>query len=410
MALDLSFLKKKAGPLTYWEWIVVGSASLAAVIWIRKRYSGSNSSQVANAYDPLGQSDVSPAGSVITGTSSGGTAGGSQYQSNSEWGNAAVDALIKAGVAPGKATQAIADYLAGANLSDAEQALVGQAIGLIGNPPGGPLQFNPGGTGTGGSSTTGGTGTNTGDTGNSNTGSGGYGGGYVDNSAAGGGGNLGTGSDTNGSVAGDIPGTPAPAPVVSGTYVVKKGDNWVTVAAMYGVSENSLLAVNPNRGNKGAMYVGEVVNLPAGAHLVKSSGSTATKATPKIVGTYKVVKGDNWITVASRAGISESALLAANPNRGNKGAMYVGEVINIPSPGHVPSAPKTTTKNVSTPAKGQTSGGWTVTNHYKSYTIRKGDNWINIASRYGISERALINMNGGQGYALAVGHTIKVPG
>jgi len=394
MALDLAFLGKKAGPLTYGEWSLAGAGGIAIAYWYKKKYGGSSASNVANAYDPLGNSDVSGVGGVSTGTSgSSGTGSTSGYQSNGEWGSAAVAALIKAGVSPLKATQAIADYLAGAVLSSDEQALVGQAIGLIGNPPGGPLQIITTGTSTGsGTGSTGSTGTGT---------SGGYDGsygGYVDNTP--------TVSDTYGSSAGTVDGgsITTSAPAVGGTYVVKSGDNWLTVAAKAGVSEEALLAVNAARGPS-AMRIGETIYLPAGAHAIVSTNTTNTSSTgstsssssstPQIVGYYTVSSGDNWITVASRAGVSESALIGANPSK-HGAAMYVGESVAIPSPGHVP-ATVTTTKNTSTPAKAS------------YYTVKSGDNWITVAAKFGISEQSLLNLNSSRGSsALRIGESLRV--
>jgi LysM repeat protein len=372
--MDLAFLKKKAGPLTYGEWALVGSAGIAAAVWYRKKYG---SSGAATGVDSLGTSGDPATSGILSGTS--GSGGSSQYTTTAEWGNAAVTALTQAGVAPGTATQAISDYLAGNFLTPAEQLLVSQAIGLIGSPPGGPIGLitTPG-------TSTSGSGSN----------------GTVDNTPTGG-----TVSDTNGSSAGDVAGSTGSSPVaVGGTYVVKSGDNWLTVAARAGVSEEALLAANAARGPS-ALRIGETLFLPAGAFIAPSSGGTSSGSSgstgstaPHIVGSYTVVSGDNWITVASRAGVTESALIGANPSK-HGAAMYVGEIISIPSPGHVP-AKVTTTKNTTTPAK-------TTSTQY--YTVKSGDNWNTVASKFGESTSALLALNASRGpSALRIGESLRV--
>jgi LysM repeat protein len=55
-----------------------------------------------------------------------------------------------------------------------------------------------------------------------------------------------------------------PAPTYGGTYVVKSGDTLGKIAARIGVSWRDILAVNPQIQNPSLIYVGQVINLPAG--------------------------------------------------------------------------------------------------------------------------------------------------
>lgn len=56
-----------------------------------------------------------------------------------------------------------------------------------------------------------------------------------------------------------------PAPSYGGTYVVQPGDTIGKIAARTGCSISSILAVNPQITNPSLIYVGQVINLPAGA-------------------------------------------------------------------------------------------------------------------------------------------------
>ncbi|MCK6585623.1 MAG: LysM peptidoglycan-binding domain-containing protein [Anaerolineales bacterium] len=58
--------------------------------------------------------------------------------------------------------------------------------------------------------------------------------------------------------------TPGQPPATGGTYVVKSGDTLGKIAARIGSNVNAILAVNPQIKNANLIYVGQVINLPAG--------------------------------------------------------------------------------------------------------------------------------------------------
>ena len=72
-----------------------------------------------------------------------------------------------------------------------------------------------------------------------------------------------------------------------------------------------ILNVNPQIGNPNLIYVGQVINLPAG------------------LSTYVVQKGDTLRIIASRYGTSVESLLALNPQIKNANLIYVGQVIRL---------------------------------------------------------------------------------
>ena len=106
-----------------------------------------------------------------------------------------------------------------------------------------------------------------------------------------------------------------PLPGFEQPYVVQPGDNWITVAALLGVTEAALLAANAVRG-PGALIAGETLSVPA------------QPVTPTT--TYVVQAGDNWVSVAAFFGITEAALLALNSARGG-GALGVGDHLVVPT-------------------------------------------------------------------------------
>lgn len=60
---------------------------------------------------------------------------------------------------------------------------------------------------------------------------------------------------------------PGNQPSYGGTYVVRAGDTLGKIAIRTGCTLSSLLAVNPQIANPSLIYVGQVINLPAGAKI-----------------------------------------------------------------------------------------------------------------------------------------------
>jgi peptidoglycan endopeptidase LytF len=104
---------------------------------------------------------------------------------------------------------------------------------------------------------------------------------------------------------------PPPPPPVGQTYYVVKGDTLRIIAARFGTTVDALLKVNPNITNPNVIYVGQIVNIPAG------------------VTTYVVQKGDTLRIIANKFGTTVDALLALNPKITNRNLIYVGQVVTV---------------------------------------------------------------------------------
>jgi LysM repeat protein len=97
---------------------------------------------------------------------------------------------------------------------------------------------------------------------------------------------------------------------------------------------------------------------------------------------YTVRSGDTLSGIASRYGLSLSALEKANPQVHNPNLIYVGERLNLP--GSHDSFQPAPARRSSPPAR--SSGGG-------SYTVRSGDTMSGIAARFGVSLGALEGAN-----------------
>ena len=137
------------------------------------------------------------------------------------------------------------------------------------------------------------------------------------------------------------------------TYItVQWGDTLSGIARLCGTTVSAIQAANPGLGTW--VYAGQVLYIP--------TGYSPAPAYPAPGGTYVVQWGDTLANIASRAGVSVNAMLAANPSIGNASYIYAGQVLNIPA----------------APAY---------------YTVCRGDTLRIIADRYGTTVYSLQLLN-----------------
>jgi LysM repeat protein len=107
-------------------------------------------------------------------------------------------------------------------------------------------------------------------------------------------------------------GVPSEPPPASGqVYTVQHGDTLRKIAGRLNTTVDAILKVNPQIGNPNLIYVGQVINLPAG------------------LSTYVVQRGDTLRIIAARFGTSVENLLALNPQIMNANLIYAGQVIRL---------------------------------------------------------------------------------
>jgi putative chitinase len=145
-------------------------------------------------------------------------------------------------------------------------------------------------------------------------------------------------------------------------HVVRSGETLNSIAAYYGVSTSALAQANGIT-NWNYIQMGQYLAIPYGTGgPVTSSGFS-----------YVVQLGDTLYAIATRFGVSLTALAAANGITDWNYIQY-GQVLNIP-------------------AEYGTGGPYTsYTPIY--YTVRTGDTLSSIAARFGVSTATLAAANG----------------
>ena len=154
-----------------------------------------------------------------------------------------------------------------------------------------------------------------------------------------------------------------------GVYTVAPGDTVCGIAKRYGVKCSALLATNELTSGS-VLSVGRKLVIPGA--LAETRGG----------GTYTVRKGDSACGVASRYGVSCDTLLAAN-ELSQQDLIYPGQALRIPR--QLNTATGT--------GRQQSSTRKTLKTTVVEYRVKKGDNACQIATRLGVSCKALLTEN-----------------
>lgn len=167
-SLAKQFTKGKIGGVPTWGVAVLFAALFVGILWYRNRNKAATptTAPTDTTAPPLdntgGQASTDPIQAWLAQnpTSSaypvGNTAGlgASTPITNDQWARLVIDELLAKGNDPTLVENAIAHYLQGATLTDAERAVVNLALQLQGSPPEGTLPVNTTGGGTGGGTPT----------------------------------------------------------------------------------------------------------------------------------------------------------------------------------------------------------------------------------------------------------------
>jgi LysM repeat protein len=198
-------------------------------------------------------------------------------------------------------------------------------------------------------------------------------------------------------VAGTLPSRLASrAPAAPATHKVVPGDTVSAIAARYGLSTNSVLALNKLSATS-IIYPNQVLKLRATAAAAHAPATTAPRAGSTASASYVVVAGDTMGAIAARHGMGTQALLAAN-GMGASTIIYPGQVIKVGA--KATAAPAAQVSAAPKPAAGS------------KYVIKSGDTLSAIAAKHGVGLSALAKANGMSSVNATIfaGKTLTIPG
>jgi LysM repeat protein len=186
------------------------------------------------------------------------------------------------------------------------------------------------------------------------------------------------------------------------SYVVVSGDTVSGIAARYGISTASVLALN-GLGWKSLIFPGQTLKL-----------SGASSAPQTVVGqrpaSYTIKRGDTISGIAGRYGVSTQSLLGLN-GLSRSSIIYPGQVISLGGSALAIEPVSSVTPAVPSdpPSTPPTSSPAPVIDN--SYTIKAGDTVTAIAARFGVSVDAILGANGlSRASIIYAGRKLTIPG
>ncbi|MBT1672512.1 LysM peptidoglycan-binding domain-containing protein [Curtobacterium flaccumfaciens pv. flaccumfaciens] len=178
------------------------------------------------------------------------------------------------------------------------------------------------------------------------------------------------------------------------TYTVHHGDTVSGIAARFGLSAQEILVRN-GLGWNTIIHPGQTLHLASTPAVttaaVRTSGSTGGSGSD--TSSYHVKHGDTVSGIASRVGVSTTALLSAN-QLSQRSVIYPGQTLRVP---HGTSS----TPSVSTASAPSTKS---------SVKISAGDTVASIAAAHHVSVKSLLSANGlSYTSTIYAGKTLVIP-
>lgn len=178
---------------------------------------------------------------------------------------------------------------------------------------------------------------------------------------------------------------PASGPARScanGTYTVVRGDGWSIIARKLGTTTRALVGAN-GATTSTVVHPGQTLCAPAGASggsassstggsTGSSTGGSSSGAASCGTGTYTIVRGDGWLLIAKKLGVTSQALLGANKATVNT-PLYAGRTLCVPAGAQAPA----------------TAGSTPTATPVKTYTAAESEAIIRAAWPDDLEEEAL---------------------
>jgi membrane-bound lytic murein transglycosylase D len=184
-------------------------------------------------------------------------------------------------------------------------------------------------------------------------------------------------------------------------HPLQEGETLAAVAKRYNVQETEIAELNEIKQPPDA---GMWLTIPAKTKIEVYGGGGGSGRAGGLVdggtGRYRIGRGDTLGAIASRFGVGVQQLMAWNglPNS----RIRAGRYLNIRAPGSSSPAGNGAETYAASSDPGPAPSG--------KYTVRRGDNLTEIASRYRVSVPDLKAWNKLRGNSINVGQVLRVPG
>ena len=165
---------------------------------------------------------------------------------------------------------------------------------------------------------------------------------------------------------------------------VRYGLDWKRVAAINGLSENSLL------------QIGQVIRLPGAGDPAPGMGGPVAVDLPADLATtdYMVRSGDTLVTIAARHKTDWQTLAALNGLSENS-VLQIGQTLKVPVEGQSPISASASSSQASSA---------------RTHTVQPGETVISIALKYGVNWQTLLAYNGlSENSLLNIGQVLQLP-
>ncbi len=187
----------------------------------------------------------------------------------------------------------------------------------------------------------------------------------------------------------------------SGRYRIARGDNLGSIAQRFGVSLSELRRWNGLSGNR--IIAGRYLIVRPRAAQARTAARMAPASGARI--SYRVRSGDNLSAIAKRHGMSVAQIMAWNGLRGSR--LQIGDKLLVagssPTSTRVAAPPTGGAARpirAARPARAAASGS--------RYKIRRGDNLVLIAQRFGVDVADLKRWNGLRSSRITAGDDLVV--
>lgn len=197
------------------------------------------------------------------------------------------------------------------------------------------------------------------------------------------------------------------------SYRVVAGDTVSGIAARYGLSTASVLALN-GLGWSSLIFPGQILTLTSSTPPASTSPSPAPAPTAT---SHTVKAGDTVSAIAARYGVSTQSVLNANGLTWSS-LIFPGQKLTIPgttpastAPAPAPEIPVDEAPAEEPPAEPTPKPAPAPAPTSLVYTIVSGDTISGIAARHGVSTQAVLDANGlGWSSIIHPGQKITIPG